>query len=44
MEYLGAIVILITPIYLILFKIQGRLTKVETKVSFLFEKNGGEDQ
>jgi len=31
------------PIYLILFKFHGRLTKVETKIDFLFKKNGGSE-
>ena len=43
MEYLGAVAVLIIPVYLLLFKIQGRLTEVETKVSFLYEKNGGKE-
>jgi len=33
--------LLILPIYWMLYKFHGRLTKVETQIDFLFEKNGG---
>ena len=41
MEYLGLMVILVLPIYRALFKMHGRLTRVETICEFLYEKNGG---
>lgn len=51
MEVLGVIIsviFLVSPIYFFLFRIQGRLTEVETKqkevrkkINFLYEKNGG---
>jgi len=43
MEFIGSVVLLVVPIYLLLFRIQGRLTKVETKIKFIYEKNGGKE-
>lgn len=41
MEYLVGMIVLVIPIYRFLLKIEKRLTRVETKVDFLYEKNGG---
>lgn len=43
MEIIGIVIFLVSPIYWGLYKLHGRLTKVETKVGFLFRKNGGEE-
>jgi len=43
LSLLGGFFVLISPLYWGLYKINGRLTKVETQVGFLFEKNGGKN-
>ena len=39
MEIIGIVILIISPIYWGLYKLNGEMREVKTKVSFLWEKN-----
>jgi len=41
MEIVGIVILIISPIYWGLYKLNGEVKEIKMKVKFLYEKNGG---
>lgn len=44
MEIIAILLIIVAPIYAMLFNIQKRLSRIEPKVEYLWKNNGGEKE